>query len=80
MPPKTGTGKKLLAFLLPIIHKIVSGEGGNLNTNHYCTTRELAQTNRPKQLEGFKLFPVASVSIAIMWWHLEAYSTRKNGR
>jgi superfamily II DNA/RNA helicase len=59
---QTGTGKTA-AFLLPIIHKIVSGEGGNLNTIIIAPTRELAQ-QIDQQLEGFSYFSGIS-SIAI---------------
>jgi len=43
--PQTGTGK--LLHFIAIIHKIVSGEGGNLNTKSLLQPpRELAQQNR----------------------------------
>lgn len=59
---QTGTGKTA-AFLLPIIHQIASGEGGNLNTIIIAPTRELAQ-QIDQQLEGFGYFSGIS-SIAI---------------
>ncbi len=59
---QTGTGKTA-AFLLPIIHQIASGQGGNLNTIIIAPTRELAQ-QIDQQLEGFAYFSGIS-SIAI---------------
>ncbi len=59
---QTGTGKTA-AFLLPIIHQIANGQGGNLNTIIIAPTRELAQ-QIDQQLEGFAYFSGIS-SIAI---------------
>ncbi len=59
---QTGTGKTA-AFLLPVIHQIASGEGGNLNTIIIAPTRELAQ-QIDQHLEGFGYFSGIS-SIAI---------------
>lgn len=59
---QTGTGKTA-AYVLPILHNIVSKQSGKLNTVIIAPTRELAQ-QIDQQIEGFSYFlGVSSIPI-----------------
>ncbi|MBX2896322.1 MAG: DEAD/DEAH box helicase [Cyclobacteriaceae bacterium] len=59
---QTGTGKTA-AYVLPILHNIVSKQSGQLNTVIIAPTRELAQ-QIDQQIEGFSYFlGVSSIPI-----------------
>src|SRR5690554_6529248 len=59
---QTGTGKTA-AYLLPILHKIITGNKSNLNTLILAPTRELA-LQIDQQVEGFAYFvPVCSLPV-----------------
>jgi ATP-dependent RNA helicase RhlE len=59
---QTGTGKTA-AFLLPIIHKIINGNPGHVNTLIIAPTRELAQ-QIDQQIEGLAYFTnISSASV-----------------
>ncbi|MBX2900729.1 MAG: DEAD/DEAH box helicase [Cyclobacteriaceae bacterium] len=59
---QTGTGKTA-AYVLPILHNIVSKENSHLNTVIIAPTRELAQ-QIDQQIEGFSYFlGVSSIAI-----------------
>jgi len=59
---QTGTGKTA-AYLLPVMHKIMQSENGNINTLILAPTRELAQ-QIDQQVEGLSYFTSVS-SIAV---------------